>query len=480
MTVVSEIHSDIGDGRAVAARADWADLARLVEGRVFLPGSPGFRVNSELFNRRYRDRRPAAVLSVHGVQDVRTAIRWARDRSVDIVARSGGHSFAGYSVNDGLVLDLSRMGLAHADESTGLVTAGGGTRVGHIYDAVQPYEIAIPTGTSPRVGVAGLALGGGCAYASRKLGLTLDAMVETTVVTADGDVVVCDEKNDADLFWACRGGGGGNFGVNVSFVFQARPVPDVTTFDALWRWEDAAAVLTATQEVLAAAPDEFSVRMGVSTAGTTGGEIHGNRLVTIVGQYLGPAPELAEILAPIHAVATPLSHSAVDRTYWEANRHLVHATSGDSFAMRNNYATHALPAQALDEICAWVDRWPGSSNTDGGGIGMFAWGGQINRVAPDATAFVHRDTFFLASMDTSWTAADSTDVVAANLRWLDGFHSAMQPYLSDSVYQNFPDPDLADWSRAYYGANYPRLVEVKRRYDPDNVFRYQQSIGSDR
>lgn len=458
---------------------DWSGLDRLVKGRVFLPGSPGFRVNSELFNLRYRDRKPAAVLSVANQDDVRDAIRWARDNEVEVVARSGGHSFAGYSVNDGLVLDLSRLALARADEATGLVTVGGGTRVGQIYDAVQPYEMAFATGTSPRVGIAGLSLGGGCAFASRKLGLTLDAMVETTMVTADGSVLTCNERENSDLFWACRGGGGGNFGVHVSFVFQAQPVPDVTTFELTWRWSDAVAVLSATQAVLAQAPDEFSVRMGVTTSGTSDSEIVENRLVTTVGQFLGPSHELRPLLDPILAVADPLTHEVVDRTFWEANKYMVHATSGDSFAMRNNYAKEPIPAGGLAEICERVERWPGSTNTDGGGIGMFAWGGQINRVAPDATAFAHRDTFFLASMDTSWTADDTPERIDANLHWLDEFHHAMRPHLSGSVYQNFPDPELTDWAAAYYGGNYARLVEVKRKYDPDNVFHYDQSIGSE-
>lgn len=462
------------------AAADWSGLQKLVKGRVFLPGSPGFRVNSELDNKRYRDRRPAAVFSANGLEDVRTAIRWARDHGIDLVTRTGGHSFAGYSVNDGLVLDLSRLAFASADEDTGLVTVGGGTRVGQIYDVLQPYEMAFATGSSPRIGIAGLSLGGGCGFASRKLGLTQDAMVETTVVMADGSVLRCSERENADLFWACRGAGGGNFGVHTSFVFQARPVPDVTTFALTWRWSDAVAVLSAIQQVLSEAPDEFSVRMGVSASGVDPAEIRDNRVVNTIGQYLGPSHELTSLLEPVLAVAKPLTRQVTDRTYWEANKYMIHPTSGESFALRANYAKEPLPDTAFEEIRGWVGLWPGSTNADGGGIGIFACGGQINRVDPAATSFVHRDTFLLASLDTSWTRADPPDQVAANLRWLNDFRDAMQQYLSGSSYQNFPDPELENWAEAYYGANYPRLVEVKRKYDPDNVFRYEQSIGSDK
>lgn len=458
---------------------DWHALDRLVKGTVCLPGSPGFRANSDLFNQRYEDRRPAAVLSATGTADIRTAIQWARDHNIDIVPRSSGHSFAGHSVNDGLVVDMSRMSLARADEDTGLVTVGGGTRVGHVYDVVRPYEMAFATGTSPLVGIAGLALGGGGAFASRKFGLTLDAMVETTIITADGSVLTCNESENPDLFWACRGAGGGNFGIHVSFVFQARPVPDVTTFEIDWHWADAVAALGAVQQVLIEAPDELCIRTGVNTAGTTATEIANNRRIGAVGQFMGPPHELAELLAPLRAT-NPRHFEMVARTYWEANRQLVDATSGGSFAMRNNYAKEPLPEQAFEEILEWVSRWPGSTNIDGAGIGMFAWGGQINRIAPDATAFVHRDTIFLASMDTGWHNTEPADRIEEKLGWLDGFHAAMRPYLSNEVYQNFPDPDLKDWAQAYYGANYDRLVDVKRKYDPDNIFRHDQSIGSDK
>ena len=394
-----------------------------------------------------------------------------------LVARSGGHSFAGYSVNDGLVIDLSRMGLASVDADSGLLRVGGGTRVGPIYDATAPFEIAIPTGTSPLVGVGGLVLGGGCAYASRALGLTLDALVETVLVTADGSVLTCNAHENADLFWACRGGGGGNFGINVSFVFQAQPVSDVTTFEASWSAKDAAAVAVAAQSVLQEGPDEFSLRLGISTQGSGGRQSGENIVVSLVGQMLGPASQLAPLLEPILSAATPRHQQVVERTYWEANKYLVHATSGDAFAMSSRYAEQAVPGEGIEVMVEQLRRWPGSSSPDGAGIGMFAWGGQINRVAPEATAFCHRNSLLLASIDTSWTAADEPTLIEENLRWVRQSLSRMTPYLSTQSYQNFPDPELTDWQGSYYGANYARLVEIKQAHDPDGVFTHPQGIG---
>ena len=455
---------------------DWAGLARAVRGRVFLPGDAGHRVHSELFNRRYRDRRPAAVVCVADVADVRCAIGWARDNDVPLVARSAGHSFAGYSVNDGLVIDLSRLSLAHADESSGLVTVGGGARAGQLYAAVRPYELAVPVGTNPIVGMGGLTLGGGAEFASRKLGLTCDSLVETVLVTAGCRVLTCNSTENADLFWACRGGGGGNFGVNVSFTFQAHPVPDVTTFNIVWSWPDAADVLDRWQRLLAQAPDEFSVSLGASTTGQDAAAAARNRTVTAAGQFFGSAGELDAILDPLLSATRPTSVNVVERTFWEAKTHLVHATAADAFALRTRYVVEPISAEGLAAMLAWVERWPGSGSEDGGGIGLFSWGGRIDRIAADETAFPHRTTLFLASMHTAWAERDGRSVEEASVRWLNDFYDAMAPYLSDSAYQNFVDPELSDWRHAYYGANYPRLVEIKKAVDPDRVFDFEQAI----
>lgn len=458
--------------------AEWQRLAHDVKGRVFLPGDAGYRVHSGLFNERYHAKRPAGVVSVANPADVMRSITWARDNKVPVVARSTGHSFAGYSVNDGLVVDLGRLSVVRAEESTGLVFVGGGARVGQMYDAVRPYEMAFPAGNNPLVGLGGLTLGGGAEFASRKFGLTCDALIETTIVTADARLLTCNARENADLFWACRGGGGGNFGINVSFTFQAQPVPDVCTFGLTWKWSDAGAVLAAMQDIVWRAPDEFAARLGVSTDGADSARAKSNASVTSVGQYLGSARELRDLLDPVFTVARPIAQEIVERTFWEAKTNMVHATSGGRFAMRTKYAKEPLSEEGISTMLSWIERWPGSGNADGGGAGLFSWGGEINRTPPAETAFVHRDTLFLVSLDTSWTATEPSDSVDANLRWIDGLDSAMRPYLSESAYQNFIDPNLRNWRQAYYGANYPRLVEIKRKYDPDNLFHFAQSIAS--
>jgi FAD/FMN-containing dehydrogenase len=449
---------------------DWSSLQGSVDGRVRMPGDPGFAAASRPFNQRYADIQPCAVLSVASVADVGRAIGWAREHGMPIVARGGGHSYAGNSVTTGLVLDLRGLDEVRVDPSTELVTVGGGTRMSTLYAALQPHDLAFPLGNSDDVAIGGLVLGGGVAAVSRSFGLTCDSLVETDIVLADGTMLTCSETENADLFWACRGGGGGNFGVNTSFTFQARPVRDSSTCLLLWHWAHALEVLARMEEIMHRAPDEFAARIGVSRAA---GE---EAVVSVIGQHLGPAEELRDLLAPALAVAEPYRVEIADRTYWEAKDFLHHTTVGGSFAVRTRCTPEPLSAAGMVTLLAAVDKWPGSSNPDGAGIALFTWGGAINRIPMTKTAFPHRDVLFLVSMDTSWSTHDSPEVARDNLEWLTALHEDMGEFATDASYVNFTDPDLPGWRSAYHGPNLARLTEVKRRYDPDRVFRFSQAI----
>ncbi|TDU74549.1 FAD-binding oxidoreductase [Streptomyces sp. KS 21] len=453
------------------SEADWQRLEKTVAGRVRRPGDAGFRESSTPFNARYAATTPNGVVTAANHGDVRHAVEWARDTGVRLVARSGGHSYAGHSVNTGLVLDLSALNAVVADGSTGLVTAAGGARMADVYAAIQPHGMAFALGNGASVGIAGLTLGGGSSSTSRKLGLTADALVRTTLMTAGGEVLTCDAQENPDLYWACRGGGGGNFGINLSFTFQATAVPDVSTCLLLWDGAHAPEVFAAVQEATRHAPDEFSLRLGVAAA-------DGDPVVSAVGLHLGPASELRELLAPVLATTRPVREDIADRTFWEAKDYLLHETSAGAFAVRTNFAAEPLPPEAVAAVMSRLARRPGSRNPDGCGLALYTWGGAINRVAPADTAFVHRDARFLVSMDTSWTEEDGPDTVEANLHWLAGLQEEVAPYAGRGAYQNFIDPDLPDWRTAYYGANYLRLVEIKKRVDPDGFFTFGQAIGS--
>jgi FAD/FMN-containing dehydrogenase len=448
----------------------WDRLRGLVDGRLRLAGDDGFDERSRPINARFGERRPAAVLSAAGPADVSRAIRWSRDNAVPIVARGGGHSYAGNSVNPGLVLDLRGIDGVHVDPSTALVTVGGGAQMGKIYAALREHDLIFPLGNSDDVGIGGLVLGGGVSAVSREMGLTCDSLVSTDVILADGSTVTCSTTENADLFWACRGGGGGNFGVNTSFTFQARPVPNTSTCLVLWCRPHAIDVLTIMQEVMRWAPRGFAARIGVSRAAGQDG------VVSVIGQHLGPAAELRELLAPALAAAPASRADIVDRPYWDATNFLHHTTSGGSFAVRTRCAPGPLAEDGLKTMVAAVDNWPGSANPDGAGAALFTWGGAINDVPATATAFPHRDVLFLVAMDTSWQPDDPPETVQDNLDWLTSLHRDMGEFATDASYVNFTDPDLDNWRTAYYGLNAPCLAKVKRRYDPDRVFCFSQAI----
>lgn len=448
----------------------WSRLSGLVDGRVRLPGDDGFDERSVPFNERYRDVRPAAVLSAAGAADVGRAISWSRDSGVPIVARGGGHSYAGNSVNRGLVLDLRDIDGVHIDPSTALVTVGGGTQMRKIYGALRKYGMTLPLGNSDDVGIGGLVLGGGVSAVSRAMGLTCDALVSTDIVLADGSTLTCSETENTDLFWACRGGGGGNFGVNTSFTFQARPVPATSTCLLLWERPYALDVLVTMQEVIHRAPNEFAARIGVSRAAGK------DDVVSVIGQHLGPAAELRELLAPALAAAPASRADIADRTYWEAADYLHHTTAGGAFAVRTRCTSNPLPEEGVRTMLEAIDRWPGSTNPDGAGVALFTWGGAINDVPVAETAFPHRDVLFLMSMDTSWQPDEPPEAVRDNLDWLTALHQDMGKFAADASYVNFTDPDLDDWRAAYHGPNAERLAQTKRRYDPDRVFSFSQAI----
>ena len=458
-------------------RPDWAALARHLHGQLLRPGDTGYVVASVPYNKRYAAIRPAGVALCADVADVRTALHWARHYEVPFAARSGGHSYGGYSASEGLVISLARMNSVRVNGKSMTVTLGAGARNRDLYAGLAGTALAVPSGRCPTVGVSGLLLGGGFGFSSRHLGLTCDHLLETEVVTASGAVLRVSPRSHPDLFWACQGGGGGNFGINTGYTLQATQVGNVSVYRLEWPWRQAPAALSAMLGLMAGAPDSLSCRVGLGVSG--GGPVTGGvprRSALALGMYFGPSRELAGLLAPVLAAVWPSEQQIEDRTYLGAQAMLAHNVPFDRFASKSQYLDSPLPGPAIDTAARWVERWPGSSNPGGAGVTVFAWGGAIGRVDPTATAFVHRDAAFLMDNETTWTARDSPRVVHANLDWVAGIYDALAPFGTGQAYQNFIDPALKDWKRAYYGENLHRLMRVKRRYDPDEVFRFAQAI----
>jgi FAD/FMN-containing dehydrogenase len=471
-----------GRSRAAGAGPDprLRSLRAAVRGRVLAPGVQGYEAARVVYNERFDAVRPLAVVRCESVEDVRQTVLWARRQRVPIVARSGGHSYAGYSTTAGVVADLTLLNGIRPHPASGTAAIGAGCRLIDVYAALAARGVTIPAGSCPTVGIGGLAQGGGIGLASRRMGTTSDNVTAFGVVTADGRYLACNERRNADLFWACRGGGGGNFGIVTGFRMRVHPVSTASYYFAGWPWAAARDVVAAWQALAPEATDDlFSICALQTGAGAPS--------VTSFGQFFGSERALRATLAPLGRVGG-MRLTVGSSPYlqlllrWAGCLHMTPAQcrlapagrlARATFAAKSDYVERPLPAAGRAALASWIERRQADSGRGSGAILLDSYGGAINRVAPDATAFVHRDALFSLQYLAYWGgAADAR----ASLGWIRGFHAAMRPFVSGFAYQNYIDPDLADWRTAYYGANFPRLVEVKARYDPDEVFRFRQGI----
>jgi hypothetical protein len=455
---------------------DWDQLARRLRGSLVLPDDRGYATLSRPHNHRYAYIHPRGVVVCAGPDDARESLLWARDNDVPIAVRSGGHNYAGYSTTDGLVIDLGEMKRAKVNDGMGTIVTQPGARNTDVYAALQPHGVAISAGRCPTVAVGGLVLGGGIGFSSRKLGLTCDHLVEAEMITASGKTLRCSDRKNTDLFWALRGGGGGNFGICTSFTFETKPVGDVALYDIEWHWKDAPKVFAAFQQVMAGAPNEFSARIGAGRAGRLAGGGAAAPTMSALGQLFGSKRELLDLLDPALSAARPKRQLIAERTFWQAKNYFFDTTPEGYYEVKSAYARQPLSDAGIGTLLDSIERWPGSSNPEGGGFAMFGSGGAINAVPASATAFVHRNEFALIATETTWTAADSDSAIGRGLDWIESLADALSPHVSGFAYQNFIDRSQPNWQQAYYGSNLERLMSVKKRYDPDDVFHFQQSV----
>ncbi|MCG5218477.1 FAD-binding oxidoreductase [Streptosporangium sp. KLBMP 9127] len=451
--------------------ADWNALARGLDGRLTRPGDATYDTARRLFNPRFDTVRPAGIAYCDNAGDVAECVAFARRTGTRLAVRSGGHSYAGWSTGPGLVVDVSPMrSVRHAQ---GRAVVGAGAKLIDVYDRLAADGVSIPAGSCATVGVSGLALGGGIGVVARKYGLTCDVMESVQLVLADGRRLTCDANHHPDLYWACRGGGGGNFGVATSFTFRTHPAREVTVFFLHWPWARAAKALAAWQQWAPTAPDALWANLhltrdrsgldlqigGLYLGGRTACENLLDRLTDRIG-----APSRTHIRATSYrqAMMTMAGCSGLKVSQCHLPGSLPGRTpdgrlSRDTFSAKSHLAYRPLGAQGIAALVAQVARSGEHS------VLLDALGGAVARVAPGATAFPHRSALYSVQYYNHGTLA-----------WLRGAHTAMRPHFGDHAYVNYIDPELSGWRTAYYGANATRLSRVKSAYDPQRLFRLPQ------
>jgi FAD/FMN-containing dehydrogenase len=483
---VADARSDAWNARVANGRVGrraLEELRRALRGTLLLPGDRGYDAVSAPANARFDAIRPLAVARCAGERDVITCVKWSRAHRVQPVAKVGGHSYAGYSTTEGLLMDIAPLRQATVDRHTGTAVLGGGARNQEVLDATADGQFVLPGGTCLAVGSGGLVLGGGIGYNSRWGGLTCDHLVASRIVTADGAVRHIDSSHHRDLFWACRGGAGGSFGINTEFTFRMPRIPrkEVAFFRFDWRGADAAAaVLGAFDKLLTVAPPAFNAVAMAQAAPVGRGGPREAIDVFSRGQFIGPLSELRELVQPLIAAAGQPAETVLEtKTYWDMQR-MFETPDGPrhSWGDVSRYSNAPLPDRIYGKIADLVADCPSRTPQSNGSMWSLSWAGGpvIGKVGRRETAYVHRKMLTLLRATPDWAIDAPKSVSDGLIAWTNQMIRLIAPHTPAESYQNFPNRGIVDWQKQYYGENFPRLVNVKRKYDPHNVFHNAQSI----
>ncbi|AWK89319.1 FAD-binding oxidoreductase [Azospirillum thermophilum] len=451
------------------------DLAAAVKGGVVLPDDPFFGDYARPNNLRFRTL-PAAIARCSSDDDVKACVDWVRKHGVRFAVRSGGHNYAGFSTTPGLLIDMTPMsGISLVPGGDGLVKVSGGAINGAVYQALERLNRSLTHGRCTTVGAAGFLLGGGIGFNMRLYGMGSDLLQATSIVTADGELRrdISDSGADRDLFWACRGGAGGNFGINTSFTLQTFPVETATVFNITWTGK-VEEVLHSLLTRLAEAPPEFGSKISVTRPARGSG---GPPLtVSLLGQLHKCKVPLEDIIGPVLLDASDKTIHR-DMPYWPAQDFLSEFTYPYFYQEKSSYMRAAdITPDAVAAMVGLARLMPGTSMPNA--FKFFQVGGKVNATAAGATAYVHRGYDWLFSSEVNWwDRKDPKALVDENLAWQERFYAAVNAMAKGTgAFQNFPDPSLTDWSTAYYGSNYARLRQVKTAYDRSGLFTYRQGI----
>jgi FAD/FMN-containing dehydrogenase len=442
-----------------------------VRGEVIAPGDERYDEARRVYNAMI-ERRPAVIVRPANSGDVMTAVRFAGDNDLPVAVRGGSHSVPGFGTcDDGVVIDLSSRRGVRVNPLTRTARAEGGATWGDFNAATYPFGLATTGGIISTTGVGGLTLGGGIGHLARGMGLSCDNLISADVVAGDGSFHVASDKDDADLFWALRGGGG-NFGVVTSFEFRVQPVKDIFGGPMFFELDRAADVLRYFREFIVDAPEQLGVFPAFQIAPPLPfipEDRHGEPFLAMVGCWAGEldegeqafaglrdlGPRVAEMVGPM---PYPALNSAFDalvppglQHYWKAN------------------FFRELTDEAIEAHLVHGPKLPTVNST----VHIYPINGACHQVAPDATAFAYRDATFATVIAGMWPDPADND---ANIAWVRDYYDATAPHSEEGGYVNFMAEDDQDRIRANYKGNYDRLTQVKAKYDPHNLFRFNQNI----
>ena len=419
------------------------------------------------------DKRPAMIAMCVNVNDIVNCVNFARHHDLPVSIKGGGHSVAGKAVcNDGLMINLSQMKHVVVDAVAKTVKVEAGATIGDLDQETQKFNLATPVGIVSKTGIAGLTLGGGIGYLGRKHGLTLDNLISAELVTANGEIVSASKNENSDLFWALRGGGG-NFGVVTSFKFKVYEVgPDVMVAQVFYPIEDAKEVLQFYRAFTKNASDElggYALVVRVPPVAPFPEELQGKTAIAIVACHSGNLEDGKTELNPLQDFGNPFLRAIMPMPFLTLQTNF---DPGVPNGMRYYWKAHYmndLTDEAIDVFVNHTNHLPGPLSI----VGFEPFGGAINRVNKEATAFVERSASYVLGIWSGWVDPNNDE---KNIDWSRDLHQKMTAFASGGVYSNYLDHDDANQINSSFGTNYTRLQEVKRKYDPNNFFSINHNI----
>jgi len=469
-------------GGMVSGGVDFGPLASRLQGSLVLPGNASYDSVRLLANTLFDGIKPQAIVRCASIGDIQAALAFVRQRGLAVTARCGGHSWAGYSTTTGVVLNVTALNAVTVN-GDGTATIGAGARLAEVYSGLIAQGVCIPSGTCPTVGISGITMGGGIGVLDRKFGLTCDNLVSADIVTVDGQLRTCSATGEPDLFWAIRGGGGGNFGIATSFTYRTHPTQDITVARATFSLDDFAAVFKAWQAWPQALPDDIWAQIYVDIW-------QGNTTFAVTAYCLGTAAHMApywnDFIAATGATPVGPAPTITQQSYHDvALGACASGTTGQcslqgysasgtvqryAEMLSSDYFAQPLPDAGIQAL---VDA--AQALAAGNGVGSYIFdhmGGALGRVAADATAFPHRDALFSLEY-----AVSRSNGFAYEATWPNATRAAMSAWSTGGAYVNYLDPLIDDWPAAYYGANYARLQQIKKAVDPTRVLAMPQGIA---